>query len=139
MKFTKISCALLAAACLMAVASPVAFGAAGDVSLTINGQAAKPGDYKPADIEELVISTGDVKIMFGKDPTRDASQENDPSENNSRGWAQRRSDDLSQALSGSAVDGVAATRRSLSGRGARDSRPSHRPHALGQIEEGGKR
>ena len=44
-----------------------------------------------------------------------------------------------EPLSGSAVDGVAATRRSLSGRGARDSRPSHRPHALGQIEEGGKR
>jgi hypothetical protein len=40
---------------------------------------------------------------LGKDPTRDASQENDPSENNARGWALRRSDDLAQALSGSAV------------------------------------
>jgi hypothetical protein len=45
-----------------------------------------------------------------------------------------------EPLSGSAVDGgVAAARRSLEGRGARDSRPSHRPHALGQIEGGGKR
>jgi hypothetical protein len=49
---------------------------------------------------------------LGKDPTRDASQENDPTVNNSRGWAMRRSDDLAQALSGSAVaagDSVAQT------------------------------
>ncbi|MGD0388225.1 MAG: hypothetical protein ABSC42_04640 [Tepidisphaeraceae bacterium] len=40
---------------------------------------------------------------LGKDPTRNASQENDPSENDARGWAMRRSDDLAQALSASAV------------------------------------
>ena len=40
---------------------------------------------------------------LGKDPTRDASQETDPNENDSRGWADRRSDDLAQALNGSAV------------------------------------
>ncbi|MGD0766599.1 MAG: hypothetical protein ABSB42_00090 [Tepidisphaeraceae bacterium] len=40
---------------------------------------------------------------LGKDPTRNASQETDPSENDARGWAQRRSDDLAQALSASAV------------------------------------
>src|SRR6266566_2687099 len=36
-------------------------------------------------------------------------------------------------------DGVGATRRSLAHRGARDPRTSHRPHALGQVDEGGKR
>jgi len=40
---------------------------------------------------------------LGKDPTRDASQENDPSENDARGWALRRSDNLAQALSASAA------------------------------------
>ena len=45
-----------------------------------------------------------------------------------------------EPLFSSAVgDGVAAARRSLAGRGARDSRTSDRPHALGRIEEGGKR
>src|SRR6476660_444041 len=43
---------------------------AGDASLTINGQSAKPGDYKPQDIDALVITTGDVKITFGKDASR---------------------------------------------------------------------
>ena len=36
-------------------------------------------------------------------------------------------------------DGVGAARRSLAHRGARDPRTSHRPHALGQVDEGGKR
>src|SRR6202034_2494652 len=40
---------------------------------------------------------------LGKDPTRDASQEDDPSVSDTRGWATRRNDDLSQALTGSAV------------------------------------
>ena len=38
-----------------------------------------------------------------------------------------------------AGDGVGATRRSLAHRGARDPRTSHRPHALGQVDAGGKR
>jgi hypothetical protein len=57
---------------------------------------------------------------MGKDPTRDASQENDPNVNNSRGWSQRRSDDLAQALSGSAVaagDAVAQTNEKAGGAG----------------------
>ncbi|MGD0464032.1 MAG: hypothetical protein ABSB74_16240 [Tepidisphaeraceae bacterium] len=40
---------------------------------------------------------------MGNDPTRDASQENDATENDTRGWADRRSDDLAQALNGSAL------------------------------------
>jgi hypothetical protein len=40
---------------------------------------------------------------MGSDPTRDAAQENDPTENDSHGWADRRSDDLAAALNGSAV------------------------------------
>ncbi len=34
---------------------------------------------------------------MGSDPTRDAAQENDPTENDSHGWADRRSDDQQQA------------------------------------------
>ena len=70
MKSSKSCLSLLAAACLLAALSPLAHAAAGDVSLTLNGQPAKPGDYKPADIDALVISTGDVKITFAKDPAR---------------------------------------------------------------------
>ena len=45
-----------------------------------------------------------------------------------------------EPLSSSPVgDGVGAARRSLAHRGARDPRTSHRPHALGQVDEGGKR
>jgi rhamnogalacturonan endolyase len=56
-------------ACVMLAVGSAAW-AAGDVSLTINGQPAKPGDHKPQDIEALVISTGDVTITFAKDPSR---------------------------------------------------------------------
>jgi hypothetical protein len=45
-----------------------------------------------------------------------------------------------EPLSSSPIgDGVGAARRSLAHRGARDPRTSHRPHALGQVDEGGKR
>jgi hypothetical protein len=40
---------------------------------------------------------------MGKDPTRDAAQEEDPSVNDSTSWANRRSDQLAQALNGSAI------------------------------------
>jgi hypothetical protein len=40
---------------------------------------------------------------LGNDPTRDASQENDPSETDANGWAQRRNSDLAQALNVSAM------------------------------------
>jgi rhamnogalacturonan endolyase len=59
---------LLLAAVVLGAGSGV-FGA-GEVSLTINGQAAKVGDYKPAEVEALVVSTGEVTITFGKDPSR---------------------------------------------------------------------
>jgi rhamnogalacturonan endolyase len=48
-------------------------GKGAEVSLTINGQAAKPGDYKPGEIEKLVIASGDLAITFGKDTTGDFS------------------------------------------------------------------
>src|SRR5437899_7638716 len=45
-----------------------------------------------------------------------------------------------EPLSSSPVgDGVGAARRSLARRSARDPRTSHRPHDLGQVDEGGKR
>jgi rhamnogalacturonan endolyase len=40
---------------------------ADDVSLLLNNQPAKPGEYQPADIQSLVVSTGDLAITFGKD------------------------------------------------------------------------
>jgi rhamnogalacturonan endolyase len=46
---------------------------AGDVTLTMNGAPAKVGDYKPADIQSLVIANGDLVITFGKDTTGDFS------------------------------------------------------------------
>jgi len=42
----------------------------GDASITINGKPAAPGVYKPADIDALVISSGNVQITFGKDLSR---------------------------------------------------------------------
>ncbi len=66
----KTNVSLLAAACLLAVA-PLAYAAAGDASLILNGQPAKPGDYKPQNIDSLVISSGNVQITFAKDPARD--------------------------------------------------------------------
>ncbi len=73
MELCKVRLALMAA-CVLAGASR-AWGAAGDASLTLNGQAAKPGVYKPADIDALVIASGDVQITFAKDPSR-TQQEN---------------------------------------------------------------
>ena len=43
---------------------------------------------------------------------------------------------LSSSLIG---DGVGPTRRSVADRGTGDSHTSHRPHALGQVDQGGKR
>jgi hypothetical protein len=40
-----------------------------DVTLTIDGQPAKPGDLKPTDIHSLVVDNGILKITFGKDAT----------------------------------------------------------------------
>jgi rhamnogalacturonan endolyase len=43
---------------------------AAGVTLTIDGQPAKPGDYKPAAINELVLANDNLKITFGKNPAR---------------------------------------------------------------------
>ena len=44
-----------------------------DASLLLNNQPARPGDYKPADIRTLTMSTGDLSITFGKDVNGDFS------------------------------------------------------------------
>jgi hypothetical protein len=59
--------ALAASAALSSIAL------AGDVSFTVNGQPAKPGEMPPADIKELVIDNGSVKVVFGKDDVGDFS------------------------------------------------------------------
>jgi hypothetical protein len=64
------NCLPLLSVCLLALMSTTVHAADGDASLTINGQPAKPGVYKPADIDALVISSGHVQITFGKDPSR---------------------------------------------------------------------
>ena len=47
--------------------------AADDVKLIMNGAPAQPGDYKPADIQALVLENGLLTITFGKDATGDFS------------------------------------------------------------------
>ena len=57
---------------------------------------------------------------LGKDPTRDASQDTDANETDSHAWATHHSDDLSKALSGSALaagDSVAQTDQKQNGAG----------------------
>ncbi|HVT80500.1 MAG TPA: hypothetical protein VHM90_07575, partial [Phycisphaerae bacterium] len=66
MTLSKIQIAITTA-CVLAAASH-AFAAAGDASLILNGQPAKEGTYKPQDIDSLVISSGNVRITFAKDP-----------------------------------------------------------------------
>ncbi|HVU39319.1 MAG TPA: polysaccharide lyase family protein [Opitutales bacterium] len=43
------------------------------ITMTINGQPAKVGDYAPADIPNLVLDNGLLKITFGKDAIDDFS------------------------------------------------------------------
>lgn len=50
-----------------------ASSALADVSLTINGQPARPGDMPPGEIQSLVIDNGQLKIAFGKDVNGDFS------------------------------------------------------------------
>ncbi len=47
--------------------------AADDVQLIMNGAPAQPGDYKPADIQALVLENGLLTITFGKDANGDFS------------------------------------------------------------------
>lgn len=47
--------------------------AADDVTLTVNGAPAVPGDFKPADIRSLVLGNGLLTLTFGRDATGDFS------------------------------------------------------------------
>jgi rhamnogalacturonan endolyase len=46
---------------------------AADVSLTVNGAPALPGDLKPADVQSLVLENGLLTLTFGKDVNGDFS------------------------------------------------------------------
>ncbi len=46
---------------------------AGEVTLTLNGASAQPGDWKPADIQSLVLANGLLTLTFGKDANGDFS------------------------------------------------------------------
>ena len=41
--------------------------------MTLNGEPAKPGDYSPNDIKDLVLDNGLLKITFGHDARNDIS------------------------------------------------------------------
>jgi rhamnogalacturonan endolyase len=47
--------------------------AAGDMTMMLNGQAAAVGDYSPADIKDLILDNGLLKITFGHDVRNDIS------------------------------------------------------------------
>jgi hypothetical protein len=46
---------------------------AADVTMLLNGEPAKVGDYQPADIKSLVLDNGLLKITFGQDTRQDIS------------------------------------------------------------------
>jgi len=54
-------------------AADVPAAAPAPVTMTINGQPAKVGDYAPGDIPALVLDNGLLKITFGKDTLNDFS------------------------------------------------------------------
>jgi rhamnogalacturonan endolyase len=56
---------------LLFAAGSIAWG--DDVTLMMNGQPAKAGEYKPAEIKTLVMSNGNLTITFGKDINGDFS------------------------------------------------------------------
>jgi hypothetical protein len=47
--------------------------AAGDMTMILNGQPAATGDYSPADIKDLILDNGLLKITFGHDVRNDIS------------------------------------------------------------------
>jgi rhamnogalacturonan endolyase len=47
--------------------------AADEVRMTLNGEPAKPGDYSPNDVKDLVLDNGLLKITFGHDARNDIS------------------------------------------------------------------
>jgi rhamnogalacturonan endolyase len=52
---------------LILVAALPLFGAVGDVELLLNAKSGVPGDYKPADVSELILRNGLISITFGPD------------------------------------------------------------------------
>ena len=70
LRMSKATLAALACTLLLA-----ASGARADdnVTLTLNGSAAQVGDYKPSDIQSLVLDNGLLRITFGKDAVGDFS------------------------------------------------------------------
>jgi len=61
------------AAYILLITATASIARSDDVSLLMNGQPSKPGEYKPTDIKTLVISNGDLSITFGKDVNGDFS------------------------------------------------------------------
>ena len=49
------------------------FAAPADVTFTLNGAPAQPGDFKPADVQSLVLANGLLTLTFGKDTNGDFS------------------------------------------------------------------
>ncbi|MSU24308.1 MAG: hypothetical protein EXS32_10855 [Opitutus sp.] len=64
-------CALAIAVSVVLLLVPRAFAA--DVTLTLNGATARPGDFKPADIQSLVLANGLLTLTFGRDANGDFS------------------------------------------------------------------
>jgi rhamnogalacturonan endolyase len=64
---TRIACAWLA------LSLALTLRAADDAQLLLNGVPAQVGDYKPADIQSLVMKNGLLTITFGKDANGDFS------------------------------------------------------------------
>jgi rhamnogalacturonan endolyase len=70
----KIPACRLVALVALGILSAFSLGAAENgVTLTMNGAPAQPGDYKPADIQSLVLANGLLTITFGKDANGDFS------------------------------------------------------------------
>jgi rhamnogalacturonan endolyase len=71
MKLAFRCCAGLLMALAAVFQTPVR--AAEDARMTLNGEPAKPGDYSPNDVKDLVLDNGLLKITFGHDTRNDIS------------------------------------------------------------------
>ncbi len=69
MRFPKLLAVVFLSLGLLAINRLFADG----VTLTINGKPAQPGDYKPADIQSLVLANGLLTLTFGRDSNGDFS------------------------------------------------------------------
>jgi len=71
MRFALRFCALLLIA--SALLFPSRAPAANEAQMILNGEPAKPGDYSPNDVKDLVLDNGLLKITFGHDARQDIS------------------------------------------------------------------